>query len=52
LSTASLDKSLDKLKSAPGALLPENKSVANSDMPETLMLLAMLRNKTLQNKIF
>jgi hypothetical protein len=50
-------ESLDKLelssgKSDPIVLFPENKSVANSDMAETPMLLPMLRNKTLPSKIF
>ncbi len=39
-------------KAQPSALLPENKSVAKSDMPETLMFFARLRNKTIQSKIF
>jgi len=39
LSSDAVDKLLDKLKAQPGALFPENKSVANSDMAETPMLL-------------
>jgi len=39
LSSDTVDNLLDKLKAQPGALLAENKSVANSDMTETPMLL-------------
>jgi hypothetical protein len=39
LSSDAVDKLLDKLKTQPGALFSKNKSVANSDMAETPMLL-------------
>jgi hypothetical protein len=43
LSSDAVNNLLDKLKAQPGALLPENNSVANSDMPENLNAVAYVK---------